>query len=107
MLAHVDLKLLNLVLAAAASATLVSYALYTVAPETISKVGGRALILTMPVVVYGVIRYLHMVYSDSGAENPTAIVLQDRGIQVAIAGWGIIVVSIIYGFGGDLGGILE
>ena len=98
---------LNSVLAAAAAATLVSYALYTVAPETIAKIGGKALILTMPFVVYGVIRYLQRVYGDSAAENPTAIVLGDRGMQIALVGWGATVLAIIYGLGGDLGGLLE
>ena len=98
---------LNSVLAAAAAATLVSYALYTVASETVAKIGGKALILTMPFVVYGVIRYLQRVYGDSAAENPTAIVLGDRGMQIALVGWGATVIAIIYGFGGDLGGLLE
>ncbi len=106
-LAGVQPELLNTVLAAAAAATLVSYALYTVAPETVAKIGGKALILTMPFVVYGVIRYLQRVYGDSSAENPTAIVLNDRGMQIALAGWGATVLAIIYGFGGDLGGLLE
>ncbi len=106
-LARVDPQVLNSLLAAAAAATLVSYALYTVAAETVAKVGGKALVLTTPFVVYGVIRYLQRVYDDANAENPTAILLNDRGIQVVIGGWGAMVLAIIYGFGGDLGGLLE
>ena len=106
-LSELSPQLLNSVLSAAAAATLVSYALYTVAPETVEKVGGKALILTMPFVVYGVIRYLVRVFADSPVENPTAVVLGDTGVRVAVVGWGIIVLAIIYGFGGDLGGLLE
>ena len=106
-LARVHPQVLNSLLAAATAATIVSYALYTVAAETVTKVGGQALVLTTPLVVYGVIRYLQRVYGDADAENPTAILLKDRGMQVVIGAWGAMVLAIIYGFGGDLGGLLE
>ena len=106
-LAHVHPQVLNSLLAAATAATLVSYALYTVAAETVTKVGGKALVLTTPFVVYGLIRYLQRVYGDADTENPTAILLKDRGMQFVIGGWGAMVLAIIYGFGGDLGGLLE
>lgn len=106
-LARVHPQALNSLLASATAATLVSYALYTVAAETVTKVGGKALVLTTPFVVYGLIRYLQRVYGDADAENPTAILLKDRGMQVVIGCWGAVVVAIIYGFGGDLGGLFE
>ena len=106
-LARVHPQVLNSLLAAATAATLVSYSLYTVAAETVAKVGGKALVLTTPFVVYGLIRYLQRVYGDADAENPAAILLKDRGMQVVIGGWGAVVLAIIYGFGGDLGGLFE
>ena len=106
-LARVHPQVLNSLLAAATAATLVSYALYTVAAETVTKVGGKALVLTTPFVVYGLIRYLQRVYGDADAENPAAILLKDRGMQIVIGGWGAVVLAIIYGFGGDLGGLFE
>lgn len=102
-----NLSFLDAVLTAMAAATLVSYALYTVSGETVAKVGGKGLILTMPFVVYGVIRYLQRIFTDSSAENPTSVVLQDRGMQIAVAGWGVLVLVIIYGSGASLGGLLE
>ncbi|MCY3800034.1 MAG: decaprenyl-phosphate phosphoribosyltransferase [Chloroflexi bacterium] len=106
-LARVHPQVLNSLLAAATAATLVSYSLYTVAAETVAKVGGKALVLTTPFVVYGLIRYLQRVYGDADAENPAAILLKDRGMQVVIGGWGAVVLAIIYGFSGDLGGLFE
>ena len=106
-LTRVHPQVLNSLLAAAAAATLVSYALYTLAAETVAKVGGKALVLTTPFVVYGVIRYLQRAYGDADAEDPTAILLNDRAMQVVIGAWGAMVLAIIYGFGGDLGGLLE
>ena len=37
-----------------------SYVLYTVAPETVAKFGGRGLLLTVPPVLFGVLRYLFL-----------------------------------------------
>lgn len=95
------------VMAGAAGATMVFYTLYTVAPGTAEKFGGRGLILTMPFVVYGVWRYVQMIHSDNAVENPATALLRNRGMQASVLGWGVVVLAIIYGFGGDLGGFIE
>ena len=102
-----NLRFFDTVISGAAGATLVFYTLYTVAPETATKFGGKGLILTMPFVVYGVWRYVRMIHSDGSIEDPTTAVLRNRGVQAAVLGWGILVLAIIYGFGADLGGFIE
>ena len=86
---------------------MVFYTLYTVAPETAEKFGGRGLILTMPFVVYGVWRYVQMIHSEQPVESPATALLRNRGVQAAVLGWGVVVLAIIYGFGADLGGFVE
>ena len=61
----------------------------------------------MPFVVYGVWRYVQMIRSDDAVENPATALLRNRGVQAAVLGWGVVVLAIIYGFGGDLGGFVE
>ena len=95
------------VTAGAGGATMVFYTLYTVAPETAEKFGGRGLILTMPFVVYGVWRYVQMIHSEQPVESPATALLRNRGVQAAVLGWGVVVLAIIYGFGADLGGFVE
>jgi len=102
-----SVRFYDTLLSGAAGATLVCYALYTVSPEAAANFGGKGLILTMPFVVYGVWHYVQMIHSDESVENPTTAVMRSRGVQVAVLGWGALVVAIIYGFGADLGGFIE
>ena len=95
------------VVSGAAGATMVFYTLYTLAPETSDKFGGRGLILTMPFVVYGVWSYVQMLHSKQAVENPAEALLQNRGIQAAVFAWGLLVILIVYGFGADLSGFIQ
>lgn len=83
-LAHYPASLLDQLISTAAAATLVSYALYTVDPDTVARHGllwrGRespVLAATIPFVIYGVFRYLYLVYTRSGGGSPTRTLLAD------------------------------
>jgi 4-hydroxybenzoate polyprenyltransferase len=79
-----------------ASATIVAYALYTVAPETLARFHTDGLIYTLPFVIYGILRYLHLIGSSSTTGNPTAALLKDRPLMVCIAGWAVACGVVIY-----------
>ena len=104
---HATVGFFDAVMAGAAGSTMVFYTLYTVAPKTVEHFGGRGLILTMPFVVFGVLRYVQMIHSEQAVENPVTALLQNRGVQAAVLGWGVLTLAIIYGFGGDLGSFIE
>jgi 4-hydroxybenzoate polyprenyltransferase len=80
-----------------AGATIVAYALYTVAPETTTKFKTDHLIYTVPFVLYGILRYLHLVHSGSTSGNPTAALVADRPLIVCIAAWLVVCAAIIHG----------
>jgi 4-hydroxybenzoate polyprenyltransferase len=84
---------LNMVLC---SATVVSYALYTVSPETIAKFGTDRLIYTVPFVLYGLFRYLFLVEIKGDGGNPSSLVLRDKSLAVCIALWLGACVAVIY-----------
>lgn len=69
-----------------AGMTLVAYTLYTVAPDTTAKVGSRALLLTVPLVLFGVLRYLLLLHRE-GAQDPTATLFSDRPLLLAVVAW--------------------
>jgi len=48
-------------------ATIVAYSLYTVAPDTVAKVGSEGLMITVPVVLYGLLRYLYLLHVTDSA----------------------------------------
>jgi len=77
-------ELLDRMLTIAAACTLMSYALYTIWPATVAKFGTEALIVTVPVVAYGVFRYLHLVRVSEMSEDPSQVLLADRPIQATV-----------------------
>ena len=54
--------LLDQMIAVVTASTVVSYALYTLAPETVDRLGTDRLIWTLPLVLYGIFRYLYLVH---------------------------------------------
>ncbi len=79
-----------------AGCTLLAYALYTVAPETIAKFHGDRLKYTIPFVLYGLFRYLFLVHRHGEGGQPERVLLRDRALQLGIAGWLATVVWAIY-----------
>lgn len=79
-----------------ASVTVVSYILYTVAPENIEKHGDRPLYLTSFWVIIGLLRYLQLtlVFGNSGA--PTRILIQDRFLNIVVLGWILTFFALFY-----------
>jgi len=89
-------ELLDRMLTITAACTLMSYALYTIWPATVAKFGTEALMVTVPVVAYGVFRYLHLVRVSEMSEDPSLVLLADRPIQLTVLVYVAISVWILY-----------
>ena len=76
--------------------TVLAYALYTLAPETIEKFGGDRLKYTVPFVLFGIFRYLFLVHRRGVGGQPERVLLVDRVLQADIAAWLAVVVWAIY-----------
>lgn len=87
--------LLDQMISVVTSATVVSYAFYTLSPQTIAKFQTKNLVFTVPIVIYGVFRYLYIVYKKSEAGAPESAVVRDRPLLLAIMIWVIGVLFII------------
>lgn len=83
----------NVVLVAA---SIVCYALYTVAPETIDKFHTDALIYGTLFVIYGMLRYMALIEDPKYGGNPSKILLQDRPLMITLLLWSIFNVAVIY-----------
>ena len=77
--------LLNLLISIAATSTIIAYSLYTVSAETVAKFGTRRLGATIPFVVFGVFRYLYLVFTEKQGERPEQTLLSDAAILVTVA----------------------
>ena len=79
--------LLDLLIAVSVAGAAIGYALYTVDAKTITLHGTDRLILTLPFVLYGLFRYLQVMYSKGGGGDPAWEVLHDPHLIVAAVGW--------------------
>lgn len=70
----------------AATATVIAYSLYTVSDDTIAMHGTRWLIVTVPCVVYGLLRYLYRLHRGGGGD-PARELLTDRHLLGVFALW--------------------
>jgi 4-hydroxybenzoate polyprenyltransferase len=98
-LAEYSAGLLDQMIAVVTASTVTAYALYTMSPETVSKFGTRLLPVTLPFVLYGIFRYLYLLYRHQLGGNPSELFLNDRALLVNAALWVLAVVVLIYGAG--------
>lgn len=77
-------------------ASIVCYALYTVAPETINRFNTDALIYGTVFVIYGMLRYMLLIEKPSNGGNPSKMLLQDKPLLLTVAGWTIYNAVMIY-----------
>jgi 4-hydroxybenzoate polyprenyltransferase len=80
------------------AATLMCYILYAVDVRTVEAVGGgsRGLLLTVPLVMYGIFRYLYLVYHLEEGGSPTQALLEDRMMLLSVVLWVVLCVVVIY-----------
>lgn len=78
-----------------AACTIISYSLYTVAPETISKHHTNYLIITVPFVIYGIFRYLFLLHKRNGGQDTARDVLFDPHMLVTGGIWFVITLLVL------------
>ena len=83
-------------IAVVTASTVISYSLYTMSPDVIEKMGTPYLNITIPFVLYGIFRYLYLIYKKEGVDSPTRIILEDKPLLINIFLWGIAVIIILY-----------
>ena len=96
-LAEYSAGLLDQMIAVVTASTVTAYALYTMSPETVAKFHTQLLPATLPFVLYGIFRYLYLLYRRRLGGNPSELFLSDRALLVNTLLWMLAVLLIIYG----------
>jgi 4-hydroxybenzoate polyprenyltransferase len=78
------------------ASTVVSYSLYAVAPETAEKYNTQHLVYTIPMVLFGIFRFLYLVHKED-PRNPTESMITDLPFVGNLVLWGAAVLVIVYG----------
>lgn len=82
-----SLELLDGMIAITAAGTVIGYAFYTIDPRTIALHGTDDLVFTVPFVVYGVARYLWMLYRRGVGADPSAELMRDPQLLLVFVAW--------------------
>lgn len=88
-------RLLDQLIAIIAGAIIVTYAIYTQWPETVMKFQTNLLSLTIPFVVFGLFRYLDLVYRHAQGDQPEYILLTDIPLMINLALFGLLALWVI------------
>jgi 4-hydroxybenzoate polyprenyltransferase len=96
-------EFLSMVMGITGGGAVVTYALYTLAEETVRRVGSQGLILTVPFVLYGVLRYLFLVHQRvreerADATDPAFLFVTDLPTMLNVLGWVLTSCLVLYNF---------
>ena len=83
-------KLLDQFISITATLSIITYSLYS-----ILNVSHKHLIYTTPFVIYGIFRYLFVIYNRNGGANPEQEILRDKHLLITIFLWAISSIVII------------
>lgn len=113
-LSHYTQRLLDIYTSMFATATWFAYALFSYQQQFTFNEGPvpfffslipktfrlqKWLMITVPFVIYGVMRYLQLVYEQNKGESPERVLLSDKSLLATVVVWGILVIAILYGIG--------
>lgn len=107
-LTHYPDTLLDSMISMSASFAIISYALFSfqisprfqpklllgVLPPTLTA--PKWMMLTIPLVIYGVARYLYVIYEKKGGESPERVLLSDIPLLSTVVMWTFMTIAIIY-----------
>jgi 4-hydroxybenzoate polyprenyltransferase len=89
-----DLQLLDQLIAAVSAAVIVAYSIYTLWPDTVEKFGSARLGFTIPVVMFGIFRYLDLLYRQDKGDRPEKLLLSDIPLLLTVLVYGAAVLLI-------------
>lgn len=107
-LRHYPDSLLDSIISMSSSFCVMSYSIFTFQTSPIVKTDlfsdilpsilktPKWMMLTIPMVIYGVARYLFIIYEKKEGESPERVLLSDKPLLFTVILWGISVLAIVY-----------
>ena len=93
-LEHYSLPFLDQMVAMVTAAAIISYAIYAVNSPLI----GSRMLATLPSVLYGIFRYLYLIYDRQDTRSTAAILTEDPGMIFAAVTWVGTALLMLYAF---------
>lgn len=68
--------------------------LFSMLPKTLLV--DKWLMATVPVVIFGVMRYMLLIYEKNEGESPHKVIMSDKPLLLVVGVWGLMVIMILY-----------
>ena len=92
-LEHYNLQLLDQLMSIVVTSALITYSLYTFQGDGVS----HKLMITIPFVMFGMFRYLYLVYVRAEGEQPDQLLWRDKQILGAVVLFLVVIIALLYG----------
>jgi 4-hydroxybenzoate polyprenyltransferase len=89
-----SIELIDQLIVVISSAALMTYALYTFSAENLPR--NHSMMLTIPVIMYGLFRYLFLVRRGDEGGAPEELLFRDRPLLLAVVVWALLSVALLY-----------
>ncbi|OGC96397.1 MAG: hypothetical protein A2W25_06775 [candidate division Zixibacteria bacterium RBG_16_53_22] len=96
-LEYYSVPFLDQMISVVTASTVVAYAFYTLSPEVVEHFGTKWLSLTIPFVLYGIFRYLFLIFKKDQGGSPTKLLLTDPPLLICILLW-LMAVILVFNF---------
>jgi hypothetical protein len=93
---HYNLPLLDDMLRLVTTSTFLAYMVYTIEADIGTFRDIQLALISVPFVLYGLFRYLYVIHVQGEGGAPDEVLLTDRPLQLAIVGWGIVFLFLLY-----------
>ena len=90
-----NISLLDQLISLTTATTLISYIMYVLNPGIQMKFNTENLYFTIPFVVFGIFRYLYLIYTEEKGESPEEIIFSDLPFTLNIILWVIVFIVLI------------
>ncbi len=86
--------LLDQLIVVVSASTIMAYSLYTFSAENLPA--NHTMMLTIPFVLYGIFRYLHLIHVENAGGAPDELFLTDPPLMVTLLMWGLLATGLLY-----------
>jgi len=95
-LGHYSISFLDQLISVVCAATIMSYCLYTMSEDTLKLYHTKNLFLTVPFVIFGVFRYLYLIYKKTEGGDPSRLLFRDVPTLLNVILWISASATVVY-----------
>ncbi len=97
-LAEYSIPMLDQMMAIVTASIIMAYSMATFSAPAVPHDPFPVLMTTIPFIIYGIFRYLYLIYQQDGGGTPEEMLLKDRPLAINFILWGVLVLLLLYFF---------